>query len=135
VRRVALAMASSLTQLNSPAQPVIVSSVLILSLLVHTWRKPYIRPLDNIFESASLTLLSSSFIAGLIASNPRFPSAATSLISWLFFGVNAAFLLCLTLAVFFRSAAFKSGVSRLSRSKSKSRQLDEPLLVMNETRE
>jgi hypothetical protein len=111
LRRVALAMASSLTKLYSPIQPVIVSSILILSLLAHTWRKPYARPLDNIVESISLTLLLSSYMAGLIASNPRFPPSATTIISWLFFSVNALFLLTLTTIVLFRSA--RSGLERI----------------------
>jgi hypothetical protein len=89
---------------------VIVSSILILSLFAHTWRKPYARPLDNVVESISLTLLLSSYMAGLIASNPRFPPSATTVISWLFFSVNALFLLTLTTIVLFRSA--RSGLKR-----------------------
>jgi hypothetical protein len=103
VRRVALAMTSSLTKLYSPAQPVIVSVVLIVSLLAHTWRKPYARALDNVVESVSLTLLLSSYMAGLIASNPQFPTSATTLISWLLFALNALFLLLLTASILFRS--------------------------------
>ncbi len=113
VRRVALAMASSLTKLYSPVQPVIVSAVLIVSLLAHTWRKPYIRPIDNVVESISLTLLLSSYMAGLIASNPRFPSSATTLISWLFFALNALFLVLLTSTVLFRSA--RKGLIKLTK--------------------
>ncbi len=114
VRRVALAMASSLTKLFSPVQPVIVSSILILSLLAHTWRKPYARPIDNVVESISLTLLLSSYMAGLIASNPRFPPSATTLISWLFFALNALFLALLTATVLFRSA--QAGLQRLKKA-------------------
>ncbi len=111
LRRVALAMTSSLTKLYSPIQPVIVSSILILSLLAHTWRKPYARSIDNIVESISLTLLLSSYMAGLIASNPRFPPSATILVSWLFFTVNAVFLVTLTTIVLFRSA--RSGLEKI----------------------
>ncbi len=115
VRRVALAMVSSLTKLYSPVQPVIVSSVLIVSLLAHTWRKPYARPIDNVVESISLTLLLSSYMAGLIASNPRFPPSATTLISWLFFALNALFLVLLTATVLFRSA--QSGLRKIKKLK------------------
>jgi Leucine-rich repeat (LRR) protein len=101
VRRIALAMASSLSKIDSPLQPVIVSSVLLLGLVAHTSRKPYALRVDNTVESISLTLLLSSYIAGLIASNPRFPASATTAISWLFFAVNALFLLSLTVAVLF----------------------------------
>jgi Leucine-rich repeat (LRR) protein len=110
VRMMALAMTSALTELFSPAQPVIVSSILILSLLAHTWRKPYAQPVDNAIESVSLTLLLSSYMAGLIASNPRFPPSATNLISWLFFAVNALFLASLTAVILFRSA--RTGLQR-----------------------
>jgi hypothetical protein len=113
VRKVALAMASSLTKLYSPVQPVIVSSILILSLVAHTWRKPYLRPIDNIVESASLTLLLSSYMAGLIASNPQFPASANLIISWLFFVLNALFLATLTAAVLFRQA--KSGIEKIKK--------------------
>jgi hypothetical protein len=109
-------MTSSLTKLYSPLQPVIVSSILILSLLAHTWRKPYARPIDNVVESISLTLLLSSYMAGLIASNPRFPPSATTVISWLFFAVNALFLFTLTTIVLFRSA--RSGLEKMKRRSS-----------------
>jgi hypothetical protein len=117
VRRVALAMASSLTKLNSPLQPAIVSSVLILGLLAHTWRKPYVRPLDNVVESMSLTILLGSYMGGLIVSNPRFPSSATALISWLFFAFNAVFLVTLTIAVLFVTA--QKGLESLRRYRGK----------------
>jgi hypothetical protein len=117
VRRVALAMASSLTNLYSPAQPVAVSSILILSLFAHTWRKPYHRWIDNLVESVSLTLLLASYMAGLIASNPHFPQSATSLISWVFFAFNAIFLLSLTFTVLFRSA--KTGMKGLKEKRNK----------------
>ncbi len=120
LRRVALAMTNSLTKLYSPVQPVIVSSVLILSLLAHTWRKPYLRALDNVVESISLTLLLSSYMAGLIASNPRFPPAATTLISWLFFSVNAVFLLALTATVLLRSVRSSKTTTTTTTTTSKS---------------
>jgi hypothetical protein len=126
VRRVALAMASSLTKLNSPLQPVIVSSVLIMSLFAHTWRKPYVRPIDNVVESISLTLLLSSYMAGLIASNPHFPPSATTSISWLFFAFNAVFLVALTLTVLFRAA--QTGLQKFKDRTAK----EEPLLEMSE---
>jgi hypothetical protein len=117
VRRVALAMASSLTKLFSPAQPVIVSSVLILSLLAHTWRRPYVRPIDNLAESASLTLLLASYIAGVIVSNPRFPPSATSVTSWFFFTLNAVFLFLLILLVLLRTA--KQGVKKFKMKRTR----------------
>jgi hypothetical protein len=117
LRRVTLAMASSLTRLYSPIQPVIVSSILILSLLAHTWKKPYIRPLDNIAESISLTLLLSSYMAGLIASNPRFPSSATTLISWLFFALNALFILSMIALTLTRSMQSMKRFSKGNHSK------------------
>ncbi len=127
VRRVALAMTSSLTPLNSPAQPVVVSSVLILSLLAHTWKKPYQHAQDNVAESVSLTLLLSSYMAGLIASNPRFPSSATSHIGWLFLASNALFLAALTVAVLFRTA--RSGLQRLKQREDDDRhELEEALM-------
>jgi hypothetical protein len=127
VRRVALAMASSLIKLYSPVQPVIVSSVLIISLLAHTWRKPYARPIDNIVESVSLTMLLSSYMAGLIASNPQFSSSSTTqMISWLFFALNALFLALLTATVLFRSA--RGGLRKIKKLRGvKEEELDEEL--------
>jgi Leucine-rich repeat (LRR) protein len=90
-KRISLAFANSLTPLYSPVQPVIVSSVLVLSMLAHTWRKPYRRGLDNVVESVSLTLLLSSYMAGLIASNPHFGNSS-GVVSWFLFSLNGLFL-------------------------------------------
>ncbi len=111
-RRLALVAASPISVGTSTAQPAIVSSVLILSLLAHTWRKPYVRPVDNVVESISLTLLLTSYMSGLIASNPRF-SAHNALVSWIIFGANALFISLLTIVVLSRTAQW--GFTKLLR--------------------
>jgi hypothetical protein len=131
LRRILLAAVGALSPLHSLSQPVLVSCILILSLFAHTWVKPFARARDNLLESTSLILLLASFLAGLISANPTFAPSARSIVSWLFFSLNALFILSLTCLVLFSST--KSLLDRSSSSSSTTTR--DPLLAQEEDKE
>jgi Ran GTPase-activating protein (RanGAP) involved in mRNA processing and transport len=108
-RRVLLAMVNTMAPLNSAWQPVGVSTVLIASLGVHSWRRPFARDLDNAWEATSLGLLTTTYVFGLVAGTPRFALGAGA-ISWALVVLNAIFLIACAGA--FLSAALGKRLSR-----------------------
>ncbi len=101
-RRISLVLISSLSPLGRARQPVLVSIVLVISLMLQLWRNPFRSRLDNVFESASLALLVTTYMAGLVVSNPRF-DISRELTIWAFLVLNVLFLLAISFLIIKRS--------------------------------
>jgi hypothetical protein len=111
-KRLAIAVLQALAPFQSAVLPVGVSLVLVSSILLQSWRKPFLARIDNVAESISATLLLLMFMAGLVVSNATYASRGVEGVAWLVVIANLLFVAWAVMALFWRKAAQLRGRSR-----------------------
>ncbi len=100
-RRLSLSLVQGLVPFHSLALPLLITLLLTVSLVLHSYRRPYKARSANIAESISLTILLVTYTLGIVASErvsvldpiPRIGEA----VAWIILLVNLIFVLCIAL--------------------------------------